>query len=102
MLKYSLKPLLMSSPSSQEIRPSETPLLSTPSDVRVGAFAREAQVSYLLGRVLSHVYEPTSDPRFDSDEAITLDRSLNALRILLPQEIDNCAKYCGAIGICNR
>ncbi|KAH8820203.1 hypothetical protein F5884DRAFT_744563 [Xylogone sp. PMI_703] len=84
-----------------ETVPAESFYLSTLSSVRVGPFAREAQVSYILGRVLKHVYEPTSDPDFDLNEAITLDRTLTSFRTLIPEEIDNCASYCGVIGICN-
>lgn len=88
--------------ASDDTLTNEPLLLSTPSNVRVGPFAREAQVSYLLGRVLRHAYEPTSDPRFDFDEAVALDRTLKAFRTLLPEEIDSCARYCGATGVCNR
>ncbi|KAM0451965.1 hypothetical protein ACHAPV_009781 [Trichoderma viride] len=81
---------------------SKPALLSIESTVWVEPFAREAQVAYLLGRVLSHTHDPTMDPEFNSNEASMLQAALTTFKSLLPEEIDRCARYCGAIGICNR
>jgi hypothetical protein len=87
----------------QKILSSDEPLLlSAPTDVRAGQFARIAQVSHVLGRVLRHVYDSTPDMVFNSEEAITLDRTLNAFSVLLPEGANSCTTYCGAIGIWNR
>src|ERR1700761_569183 len=60
---------------------------------------RQGSPSFLCSRSsLNHVHDPTSDPDFDSDEAITLDRTLTSFRTLIPDEIDNFARYCGVIG----
>lgn len=78
--------------------------MSTPSHIRVGAFARQAQISNLLGRVLRNQGEPTSDEVFNTEEALQLERTLDAYSILLPQEASatDCGNYCSPIGICFR
>ncbi|KAF3067519.1 hypothetical protein CFAM422_008719 [Trichoderma lentiforme] len=89
--------------TSQDLSDNSKPaLLSIESTVWVEPFAREAQVAYLLGRVLSHTCDPTSDPNFNFNEAVMLQAVLTTFKSLLPEEIDRCARYCGAIGICNR
>jgi hypothetical protein len=80
---------------------SEKHLLSMPSWIRVGPFARTAQVAYLLGRVLTHAFDPTTDTTFNHDEAQMLQTTLKTFAVLLPQEVDDCARYCGAIGMTN-
>jgi hypothetical protein len=78
--------------------------MSTPSHTRVAAFARQAQVSNILGRVLQHQYEPTLDDVFNSEEALQLERTIEAYSVLLPQEASAtaCGDYCSPIGLCNR
>ncbi|KAF2495631.1 hypothetical protein BU16DRAFT_539560 [Lophium mytilinum] len=75
--------------------------LSTTSDVTVGQFARECQVSHLVGRVLRHVFDPTSDPAFQANEALQLERTLMAFMPLLMDEELQFGKYCAALGICS-
>jgi hypothetical protein len=76
--------------------------LATPSDITVGQFARECQVSHLAGRVVRHVLDPTSDRDFQTDEAQQLERTLKAFMPLLIAEQMQFSKYCCSIGICSR
>jgi len=77
--------------------------MSTSSSVRAGCFAREAQLSHLLGRVLRHVYDTCPDPAFNREEAVQLHRTLDAMTTLLPMEVaGTCAVYASALGMCYR
>lgn len=78
--------------------------VSTSSDVRVGYFARLAQVSHLLGLVLNNKYNPTPDDAFNVQEVQQLRRALAVYADLLPREGSavDCAHYCGAVAICQR
>jgi hypothetical protein len=78
------------------------PSVDTPFSVTVGQMARECQISHLVGRVARHVFDPTSDPGFNSEEAILLERTLKAYLPLLANEELKIGKYCGAYGMCNR
>ncbi|KAF2096245.1 hypothetical protein NA57DRAFT_79012 [Rhizodiscina lignyota] len=77
-----------------------TPVLATPSDITVGQFARECQVSHLAGRVIRHVFDPTSDGEFQTKESLQLERTLLAFRPVLVEEELHYGKYCAALGIC--
>lgn len=59
-------------------------------------------MSHLLGRVIRHIFDPVSDPNFNADEADQLDRTIRAFDRLLFDEKEDCRKYCGTIGMCNR
>jgi len=84
-----------------QIIPATSPAtLATPSDIRVGPFARECQISHLVGRVLSHVVNPISEPTFHHEEALQLERTLQALIPLLVEEQNKYGLYCAALGIC--
>ncbi|TVY81025.1 hypothetical protein LSUE1_G004366 [Lachnellula suecica] len=86
---------------AQEILPAMPPsTLATPSNITVGPFARECQVSHLAGRVLSHVINPTSDPAFHQEEALQLERTLRSFMPLLVEEQSKYGLYCAAFGIC--
>ncbi|PCH06618.1 Transcription factor [Penicillium occitanis (nom. inval.)] len=73
--------------------------LSTPAAFKVGQFARECQVSHLVGRVVRHVFNPISDPNFHADEAAQLERTLMSLVPLLTEEELKFRNYCGALAI---
>jgi hypothetical protein len=75
--------------------------LATPSSISVGQFARECQASHLAGRIVGHVFHPTSDQAFQSEEAVQLKRTLMALMPLLVEEERQFGKYCAALGICS-
>ncbi|KAJ8604199.1 hypothetical protein MRB53_041912 [Persea americana] len=76
--------------------------LSTSTDVRVGCFARLAQVTNLLGRTMRNLYEPTPDMAYNQEEATQLKRTLEAYSTLLPVEAtaSDCRYYCAPISIC--
>lgn len=83
--------------------PDTDPLnLTTPSNVLVGPFARECQISHLIGRVLRHVFEPSSDSDFHLQEALQLERTLMAFMPLLIEEQTKFHYYCAALGMCSR
>ncbi|RDW58631.1 hypothetical protein BP6252_13107 [Coleophoma cylindrospora] len=72
------------------------------SNDKVGSFARQAQAAHLLGRVLQHVHEPTSNVEFNKEEGAQLERTLHSLNKILAIEIeDSETDLCGAIGMCN-
>lgn len=78
------------------------PTLATPPSQSVGQMARECQVSHLAGRVIRHTTNPTSDPNFNAEEAIQLERTLQTILLLLIDEDLTFGRYCGALGICDR
>ncbi|RFU33730.1 hypothetical protein B7463_g2645, partial [Scytalidium lignicola] len=82
---------------------SDQPSLSllTPTNIRVGPFARAVQVTHILRRVLTHVLKVTADPIFNADEAQQLDDTLKAFAALLPEQLSQSStRFCGALGIC--
>lgn len=85
-------------------RPSVSLSVSTPSHIRVGYFARLAQVSHLLGLVLNNAYNPTADSKFNEQEAEQLRRTLHVYAELLPREATatKCSHYCGVVMMCYR
>ncbi len=78
------------------------PTLSTPSDIKVGHFARECQISHLIGRVLRHVFDPTPDADFHAQEALQLERTLKAFMPLLVEEHTKYGLYCAALAMCSK
>ncbi|KAE9366721.1 hypothetical protein N431DRAFT_471753 [Stipitochalara longipes BDJ] len=86
----------------QKILSSVEPLsLSTPSSVRVGPFARQAQVSHVLDILMMHLHDPKSDGTLDKEESVQIARTLTAFSLLLPEETPQpWPRYCGAIGMC--
>jgi hypothetical protein len=78
------------------------PSLDTPFNITVGQLARECQISHLVGHVVRHVFDPVLDPRFNTEEAVQLERTLRAYLPLLSNEELKIGKYCGAYGMCNR
>jgi hypothetical protein len=89
-------------PANIEALIDAAPVLATPSGITVGQMARESQVSHLAGRVVRHVFTPTSDPSFNTEEGIQLERTLKSFFPLLADEELRVGNYCGALGICNR
>ncbi|KAI9764835.1 MAG: hypothetical protein M1840_007981 [Geoglossum simile] len=70
----------------QEIITNEPLLVSSSTNIQVGCFARLAQASHLLGRVLRHTNDLPADIPFRLEEARQLDRTIRALYKLLPGE----------------
>jgi len=50
------------------LQPNECLDISTPSKIPIGPFARQAQVSHLLNRLLTHIREPTFDENLNFEE----------------------------------
>jgi hypothetical protein len=84
---------------SQVVTNTEKWTLATPSDVNVGQMARECQVSHLLGQVVRHIFDPTPDEAFHTNEAAQLERTLMALMPILIEEEFFYGKYCAALGM---
>jgi hypothetical protein len=74
--------------------------LDTSSDVTMGQFARECQISYLLSRVLRHTLDPSLDASFHESEEAQLERTLKAFMPLLMEEDTKYGQYCAAYAIC--
>jgi hypothetical protein len=69
----------------------------------MGRFARFAQATYLLGRVLRHTSDHTADQDFHEAEAVQLRRTLRALVSL--SEIEGQVRkleFCSQTAICWR
>ena len=90
--------------TAQKILSSIEPLpLSTPSSIRVGPFARQAQVSHLLDILISHLRDQHTSGSIDVEESDQIARTLTAFSMLLPEETPKpWPRYCGAIGMCYR
>jgi hypothetical protein len=91
-----------SDPGNLDALIASPPALDTPFNITVGQMARECQISHLAGRVVRHVFDPTSDPTFNAEESAQLDRTLNSYLPLLADEELRIGKYCGALSVCNR
>ncbi|KAH6720556.1 hypothetical protein BKA61DRAFT_237012 [Leptodontidium sp. MPI-SDFR-AT-0119] len=75
--------------------------LSTPSSIRVGPFARQAQVSHVLNILMMHLQDQKLGKSFDAESADQIARTLTAFSMLLPEETPQpWPRYCGAIGMC--
>lgn len=88
---------------TKKIAPSlVTHNLNTPADVSIGSFARECQISHLVGRVLRNVYEPVSDEVFQAKEAAQLEATMATFIPLLQNDAEDFGKYCISFAICSR
>ncbi|KAK5263229.1 hypothetical protein LTR96_011350 [Exophiala xenobiotica] len=76
--------------------------LSTPSNIRVGPFARECQAAHLIGRVVRHVFDPATDATFQKEEAVQLEQTLNAFLPLLMEQETHFGLFCAAMGLCSK
>ncbi|KAH8810831.1 hypothetical protein F5884DRAFT_780504 [Xylogone sp. PMI_703] len=74
--------------------------IATAATFRVGQFARECQVSHLVGRVVQHVFNPVADYSFHADEAAQLERTLLSYLPMLIEEELKFSTYCGALAMC--
>lgn len=82
-----------------------TPLtMSTLSSVEVGSLARLCQIFYLVGRVLTHIFTPSSDSQFNLDEGHQLELTFNAYYDVLLEGLRTSKgkEYCAAFGACSR
>jgi hypothetical protein len=76
--------------------------IATAQDMTLGQFARESQVSHLIGRMIRHVFDPTPDAAFQVQQYSQLERALSALMPHLINEDREFGKYCTALGMCSR
>ncbi len=70
-----------------EITTSEPLYVSSPTNVRAGAFARTCQATHLLGRLIRLLNDRLLDSPLRFTEAIQLQRTLQALANLLPSDV---------------
>lgn len=69
----------------------------------MGKFARLAQASHLLSRVLRHVSDTAASQGFLDDEKETLDRALRSLLSLTVSEESQCGiSYCSPVALLGR
>lgn len=70
----------------------------------MGKFARLAQATHLLGRVLRHIRDPTTDEAFLSEEREALDRALRSLLSLTVDEemADTDTAFCSPMALLGR
>jgi hypothetical protein len=87
----------------QEMLTNEPLLVSSSASVQAGNFARLAQASHLLGRVIRHTNDLPTDIRFRLEEAKQLDRTIRALYKLLPgKSSDDSIGVCTPLAVCYR
>lgn len=67
--------------------PNEPLYLSSPPSVPAGSFARMCQTSHLLGKILRHCSDQTLDDGTRFQEAIQLNRLLQALTVVISSDI---------------
>lgn len=87
------------SPPNQAQAPSD---LRTPCETPVGPMARECQIFQVVGRLVRHVFDPSSDVSFQKAEALQLERTLKAFLPIVTMEEERHAFYCAAFAICTR
>ncbi|PTB50632.1 hypothetical protein M431DRAFT_485355 [Trichoderma harzianum CBS 226.95] len=69
----------------------------------MGKFARTAQTTHLLGRVLRHVSDTEMDPQFSREERRSLERALQSLLSLtIDEEKLSTSHYCSPIALSAR
>ncbi|KAL4982803.1 hypothetical protein BDW68DRAFT_170151 [Aspergillus falconensis] len=81
--------------------PGYSMIASTPCSISMGRFARLAQATYLLDRVLRHTQDRTLSAESREEEAIQLDRSLSALLTFTANETERRGiKICSQAALC--
>ncbi len=77
--------------------------LSASRYLGIGAFGRQAQVSNLLSRLMTHILEPTSDDAFNAAEEEQITRTFYAFLAIFPEWAPQpWPRYCGIIGMSYR
>jgi hypothetical protein len=76
---------------------------STPANINMGPFARLAQATHLLDRVLRHVQDSAMPAKPREEEAIQLDQALRALVAFTANETTRRQmKLCCHTALCHR
>lgn len=84
-----------------EITTSEPLYVSSPTNVRAGAFTRTCQASHLLGRLIRLLNDRLLDSPLRFTEAIQLQKTLQALANLLPNDVHQSPmSYGTSLAIC--
>lgn len=69
----------------------------------MGKFARLAQASHLLGRVMRHICDTQADAQFLDAEKSSLDQALRSLLALTVAEEQQCGiAYCSPVAFVSR
>ncbi|KAH8803327.1 fungal-specific transcription factor domain protein [Xylogone sp. PMI_703] len=83
-----------------EIVPPERVSLSSPTSISVSPFARVAQASNLLGRVIRHCNDRTSSPAFMLDNMELLHQTTSSLIVLLTDDPSIADSFYLAHAVC--
>ncbi|KAI9868189.1 MAG: hypothetical protein M1813_006934 [Trichoglossum hirsutum] len=85
----------------QDMATNEPLLVSSSANAQAGNFARLAQASHLLGRVIRHTNDLPTDVEFRLEEARQIDRTIRALYKLLPGKgSDDSIGSCTPLAVC--
>ncbi|RFU77119.1 hypothetical protein TARUN_5100 [Trichoderma arundinaceum] len=103
-LNLSMGESIFTTPFAQETDPLpiEEDMWAQNANVSIGSFARECQISHLVGRVLRNVYEPVADESFLAKEANQLEATMSTFVPLLQNDVEDFSKYCISFAICSR
>ncbi|KKZ66512.1 hypothetical protein EMCG_07756 [[Emmonsia] crescens] len=71
-----------------EVTTSQPIFITSPTEVKVGPFARTCQASYLMGKVIEHRNDHDLVAPFRHANALQLNRTIRALSSLLPGEFE--------------
>lgn len=82
--------------------PPERLFLSTPTSVPVSPFARMAQASNLLGRVIRHCNDETLEPKFVLEDIELLSQTTSSLLRLLTSDTKMTGNLNVAAALCFR
>lgn len=84
-----------------QLNTSEPLYVSSPTNVKAGAFARTAQATHLLGRLIRLLNDRYLDAPMRFSEAILLHRTLQALTNLLPDDVHQSPeRYGTSLALC--
>lgn len=84
-----------------EMTTSEPLYVSSPTNVRAGAFARTCQATHLLGRLIRLLNDNLLEAPARFTEAIQLHRTIQALANLVPADVQRSPEYFGtSIALC--
>lgn len=86
----------------QEIVPPERVSLSSPASMPVSPFARMAQASNLLGRVIRHCNDQASTPAFVIEDMELLHQTTSSLLSLLTEDFSTTGNFYLAQSLCLR
>jgi hypothetical protein len=84
-----------------EMTTNEPLYVSSPTNVRAGAFARTCQATNLMGRMVRIMNDRYAEPSIRFSQAIHLHRTMTAFSNVLPSEVAEAPeKYSTALALC--